>query len=274
MIPPHARDAAIGDLDEEFEHDIVPRLGAARARRWYWLQAFSLARAFSTGTRRASEAHDQNVSGRKSTPSTKLKIALVAPMPRARTAMVIAEYPGLRISIRSASRMSWRIVSLLEDRPSDAAAPSCQVADRMRATDASESQALMDASEIVQSAPKLGQADGLDRVVPSRPASARGRGVTGSRRHIAFGFEPIERDVKRTSRDRAVGPPVKFLKNRRSVGVLACLQDGEQDEQLEFAEGWTVAGGRAGAWLPASASAVTDESRTDRQPSSYGLTTR
>ena len=60
VIPPNARDAAIGDLDEEFEHDIVPRLGAARARRWYWLQAFSLARAFSTATRRASEPHDQN----------------------------------------------------------------------------------------------------------------------------------------------------------------------------------------------------------------------
>ena len=62
VIPPNARDAAIGDLDEEFEHEIVPRLGAARARRWYWLQAFSLARAFSTGRRRASEPHDQNVS--------------------------------------------------------------------------------------------------------------------------------------------------------------------------------------------------------------------
>ena len=74
-----------------------------------------------------------------------------------------------------------------------------------------ESQALVHASEIVQCAPKLGQAGGLDRVVPSRPPSARGRGVTGSRRHIAFGFEPIERDVERTSRDRAVGPPVKFL---------------------------------------------------------------
>src|SRR5215203_5327793 len=112
----------------------------------------------------------------------------------------------------------------------------------MRATDASgREQALVHASEIVQCAPKLGQADGPDRVVPSRPPSARGRGVTGSRRHIAFGFEPIERGVERTSRDRAVGPSVKFLENRRSVGVLACLQDGEQDEQLEFAEGWTVA---------------------------------
>ena len=35
VIPPEARDAAIGDLDEEFEDEIVPRLGAARARWWY-----------------------------------------------------------------------------------------------------------------------------------------------------------------------------------------------------------------------------------------------
>jgi predicted permease len=62
VIPADSRDAAIGDLDEEFEHEIVPRLGATRARRWYWHQAFSLACAFSTARRRVIEPHDQNFS--------------------------------------------------------------------------------------------------------------------------------------------------------------------------------------------------------------------
>jgi putative ABC transport system permease protein len=48
VVPADARDAAIGDLDEEFQDAMVPRLGVARARRWYWRQAFSLARAFAT----------------------------------------------------------------------------------------------------------------------------------------------------------------------------------------------------------------------------------
>ena len=34
-----ARSAIVGDLDEEFARFIVPRVGAARARRWYWRQA-------------------------------------------------------------------------------------------------------------------------------------------------------------------------------------------------------------------------------------------
>jgi putative ABC transport system permease protein len=51
VVPPDARDAAIGDLDEEFHDEVVPRLGIARARRWYWRQTFSLARAFALARR-------------------------------------------------------------------------------------------------------------------------------------------------------------------------------------------------------------------------------
>ena len=41
-----SRDAALGDLDEEFREAAVPRLGPTRARMWYWKQAFSLLTAF------------------------------------------------------------------------------------------------------------------------------------------------------------------------------------------------------------------------------------
>jgi predicted permease len=33
-----ARSAIVGDLDEEFAHFVVPRLGIRKARRWYWRQ--------------------------------------------------------------------------------------------------------------------------------------------------------------------------------------------------------------------------------------------
>jgi hypothetical protein len=51
-------------------------------------------------------------SGRRSTPSTKLKIELVAPIPSARTAMAVRLYAGDRQSDRTASRRSCCIVSL------------------------------------------------------------------------------------------------------------------------------------------------------------------
>src|SRR5207244_2004614 len=41
-----ARDAAIGDLNEEFAA-VVRDAGSAPARRWYWIQTFSLIRAFA-----------------------------------------------------------------------------------------------------------------------------------------------------------------------------------------------------------------------------------
>ena len=47
-IPSATRDAVIGDLDEEFVEDVLPRLGSSRARRWYWRQAFSLVFAFGS----------------------------------------------------------------------------------------------------------------------------------------------------------------------------------------------------------------------------------
>jgi putative ABC transport system permease protein len=58
IIPSDARDAAVGDLDEEFQQEMLPRLGARGARRWYWRQAISLARAFATTRRRSIHPDD------------------------------------------------------------------------------------------------------------------------------------------------------------------------------------------------------------------------
>ncbi|HZW52555.1 MAG TPA: permease prefix domain 2-containing transporter [Candidatus Elarobacter sp.] len=44
VLPRGARDAAIGDLNEEFAA-VVRDAGSAPARRWYWIQTFSLIRA-------------------------------------------------------------------------------------------------------------------------------------------------------------------------------------------------------------------------------------
>jgi putative ABC transport system permease protein len=46
VLSSDARDAALGDLDEEFRERAVPRLGSARARLWYWQQVLSLTVAF------------------------------------------------------------------------------------------------------------------------------------------------------------------------------------------------------------------------------------
>jgi putative ABC transport system permease protein len=48
VVPADARDAALGDLHEEFADRMQPRLGTAAARHWYWRQAFSLAGAFAS----------------------------------------------------------------------------------------------------------------------------------------------------------------------------------------------------------------------------------
>jgi putative ABC transport system permease protein len=47
VLSPEAQDAALGDLDEEFRDEVLPRLGAWRARLWYWRQAISLSRAYT-----------------------------------------------------------------------------------------------------------------------------------------------------------------------------------------------------------------------------------
>ncbi len=47
VLPADARDAALGDLDEEFHRLAVPNIGPTRARLWYWRQALSLATAFA-----------------------------------------------------------------------------------------------------------------------------------------------------------------------------------------------------------------------------------
>ena len=51
-IPPDCRDAVLGDLEEEFAEQVLPRLGARRARFWFWLQTLSLARAYVLDTAR------------------------------------------------------------------------------------------------------------------------------------------------------------------------------------------------------------------------------
>ena len=48
VVSPDARDAALGDLDEEFRDEALPRLGPARARLWYWRQVLSLSAAYAT----------------------------------------------------------------------------------------------------------------------------------------------------------------------------------------------------------------------------------
>ncbi|HEX7088620.1 MAG TPA: ADOP family duplicated permease [Longimicrobiales bacterium] len=42
--PAEHRDAMLGDLAEEFARDVLPALGAVRARRWYWRQALGSVR--------------------------------------------------------------------------------------------------------------------------------------------------------------------------------------------------------------------------------------
>jgi putative ABC transport system permease protein len=54
VIPPDARDAALGDLEEDFAQDVLPAMGALRARLWFWLQAFSLVRAYSLARHESS----------------------------------------------------------------------------------------------------------------------------------------------------------------------------------------------------------------------------
>ena len=55
VLPRGARDAAIGDLNEEFAA-VVRDAGSAPARRWYWIQTFSLIRAFAAEGRRRPAA--------------------------------------------------------------------------------------------------------------------------------------------------------------------------------------------------------------------------
>ena len=43
-----SRDPAVGDLDEQFRQEVLPRVGLTRARLWYWRQAFSLSAAYAT----------------------------------------------------------------------------------------------------------------------------------------------------------------------------------------------------------------------------------
>jgi predicted permease len=50
------REFVLGDLDEEFRDEIVPALGVARARRWYWRQAW---RCVRTRSRPASSAQSR-----------------------------------------------------------------------------------------------------------------------------------------------------------------------------------------------------------------------
>ena len=55
-IPPDCRDAVVGDLEEEFAEQVLPRLGVRRARCWFWLQTLSLVRAYVLTRRDTSVA--------------------------------------------------------------------------------------------------------------------------------------------------------------------------------------------------------------------------
>src|SRR5262245_33595107 len=52
VVPQDARDAAIGDLNEEFAERVVNTRSRAEARGWYWRQAISLGGAFGCATLR------------------------------------------------------------------------------------------------------------------------------------------------------------------------------------------------------------------------------
>jgi putative ABC transport system permease protein len=47
VLSHESRDAAAGDLDEEFRQEVLPRVGAAHARLWYWRQVLSLSTAYA-----------------------------------------------------------------------------------------------------------------------------------------------------------------------------------------------------------------------------------
>jgi putative ABC transport system permease protein len=53
VLPNDTRDAVIGDLDEAFRDEAVPRRGLTRARIWYWRQTFSLTTAFTFDRRQS-----------------------------------------------------------------------------------------------------------------------------------------------------------------------------------------------------------------------------
>jgi putative ABC transport system permease protein len=56
IIPSDVQDAVIGDLEEEFADEVVPRTGARWACAWFWLQAFSLLRAYASARRSPSRS--------------------------------------------------------------------------------------------------------------------------------------------------------------------------------------------------------------------------
>ena len=57
IVPSDAQDAVVGDLEEEFAEEILPRLGVTRARAWFWLQALSLLCAYGSARRSASRSN-------------------------------------------------------------------------------------------------------------------------------------------------------------------------------------------------------------------------
>jgi putative ABC transport system permease protein len=76
IIPADAQDSAVGDLDEEFVRDVLPRIGAARARRWYWRQTLSLARAYGIDRARPGTSSSDRSFSRNDTMAHDLRDAL------------------------------------------------------------------------------------------------------------------------------------------------------------------------------------------------------
>jgi len=68
-IPSDCREAVLGDLEEEFSEDVLPRLGARRARIWFWRQTISLLRAYLLTRRDSSlpRSSSPNISTRSDT---------------------------------------------------------------------------------------------------------------------------------------------------------------------------------------------------------------
>ena len=74
VLSRESRDAATGDLDEEFRQDVVPRVGVTRARLWYWRQAFSLSAAYATERMRSQ--HPRSLGSTSDTMQHDLRDAL------------------------------------------------------------------------------------------------------------------------------------------------------------------------------------------------------
>jgi putative ABC transport system permease protein len=143
-VPPAHRDAVLGDLEEDFVEDALPRLGHRRARAWFWYQTASLVRAYilarhdvsaprSSSPRSDTMRHDLRDAIRSLTRSPAYALTAIAvlalgigatssifsfvdgvllrPLPYAdpdRIVLVFEKPGGLRNGVATANFLDWR----------------------------------------------------------------------------------------------------------------------------------------------------------------------